>query len=269
MKKEKFWYVYAHTNKLNGKKYIGITGQQRYWDRWRSDGSGYKTQVFGRAIEKYGWDNFSHDILDKVTSESKACELEQFYIQKYKSNQPEFGYNISFGGESTTTGVYNLPSMSIPVYQYNLNGDYIAEFPSMMEAERQTGIDNSAICACCKGIHKYTKNFIWSYEKRDKIKGVDPKEYRYEKIIKNQEKKVYKYNLQGEFIESYKSLSEASRATGIDFKRISACCLGKRKRTDDYMWSYVFASKIEPFEKNIKLYSKKRNLFINMMRVVI
>lgn len=258
MKKENFWYVYVHTNKINGKKYIGITGQQRYWERWRSDGSGYKTQVFGRAIEKYGWDNFSHDILDKVTSESKACELEQFYIQKYKTNQPEFGYNISLGGESTMTGVYNLPSISIPVYQYSLNGDYIAEFPSMMEAERQTGIDNSAICACCKGIHKYTKEFIWSYEKRDKIEGVNPKEYRYEKIIKKQEKKVYKYNLQGEFIESYKSLSEASRVTGIDFKRISACCLGKRKRTDDYMWSYVFANKIEPFEKNIKPYSKKK-----------
>lgn len=52
------WYVYMHTNKINNKKYIGITGLKRYWDRWRSDGSGYKTQVFGRAIDKYGWENF-------------------------------------------------------------------------------------------------------------------------------------------------------------------------------------------------------------------
>ncbi len=39
------WYVYMHTNKINNKKYIGITGLKRYWDRWRSDGSGYKTQI--------------------------------------------------------------------------------------------------------------------------------------------------------------------------------------------------------------------------------
>ena len=86
MSKEKTWYVYMHTNKINNKKYIGITGQDRYWYRWRSDGSGYKTQVFGKAIEKYGWNNFKHEILREVKTESEACELEQYYIQKYNSN---------------------------------------------------------------------------------------------------------------------------------------------------------------------------------------
>lgn len=258
MKKEKFWYVYAHTNKINGKKYIGITGQQRYWDRWRSDGSGYKTQVFGRAVEKYGWENFEHEILDKVTSELDACKLEQFYIRKYKTTQKDFGYNISFGGEATLSGLYNLSSISIPVYQYNLNGDFIAEFPSMMEAERQTGIDNSAICSCCKGVHKYTKEFIWSYEKHDKINGIDPKAYRYENSIKKQKKRVYKYNLQGEFIESYRSLSDASSKTNIDFRNISACCLGQRKRTGEYMWSYIYSNTIEPYSQKIKISSRRK-----------
>jgi len=169
MSKEKTWYVYMHTNKINNKKYIGITGQDRYWDRWRSDGSGYKTQVFGRAIEKYGWNNFNHEILREVKTESEACELEQYYIQKYNSNNKDFGYNISIGGEGTLTGLYNLPSISVPVYQYDLNGNFLAEFPSMMEAERNTGINNSAICACCKGVHSYTKDFIWSYEKHKKL----------------------------------------------------------------------------------------------------
>lgn len=54
MSKEKVWYVYMHTNKINNKKYIGITCLDRYWDRWRSDGSGYKNQVFGNAIKNMG-----------------------------------------------------------------------------------------------------------------------------------------------------------------------------------------------------------------------
>ena len=258
MAKEKIWYVYMHTNKINNKKYIGITGQDRYWDRWRSDGSGYKTQVFGRAIEKYGWDNFDHKILKEVETESEACELEQYYIQKYKSNNKDFGYNISMGGEGTLTGLYNLPSMSVPVYQYDLNGNFLVEFPSMMEAERNTGIDNSAICACCKGLHTYTKDFIWSYEKHKKIDKVDPKQMRYDLITKKQEKKVYQYDLSGVFIKEYKSLSEASRITNINFKDISACCLKKRrKQAGGYIWSYDYFECVEPY----KLRTRNNNIY--------
>lgn len=253
MAKEKIWHVYMHTNKINNKKYIGITGQNRYWDRWRSDGSGYKTQVFGRAIEKYGWDNFDHKILKEVETESEACELEQYYIQKYKSNNKDFGYNISMGGEGTLTGLYNLPSMSVPVYQYDLNGNFLAEFPSMMEAERNTGIGNSAICACCKGIHNYTKDFIWSYEKHKNIDKVDPKQIRYDLITKKQEKKVYQYDLSGAFIKEYKSLSEASRITNINFKDISACCLKqRRKQAGGYIWSYDYYEYVEPYKLKVR-----------------
>lgn len=258
MSKEKTWYVYVHINKINNKKYVGITGLDRVWDRWRYDGSGYKTQTFGRAIEKYGWENFEHKILAEVKTEEQALLLEKYYVKEYKSNDKNFGYNISVGGEKTIAGLYNLSSMSVPVYQYDLNGNFLAEFPSMMEAERVTGIENSAICACCKGKHHYTKNFIWSYEKHDKIDKIDPKQMRYELIIKKQEKKVYQYDASGKFIKEYKSLSEASRITNISLKNISRCCLDeKTKQAGGYIWSYIFYEKIEPRKlrlRNNKVY---------------
>ena len=252
MKNKKLWYVYMHTNKVNDKKYIGITGQERYWDRWRSDGSGYKTQVFGRAIDKYGWDSFSHEILEVVDNEDIALIQEQYYIEKYKSDNPEYGYNISCGGVPTITGLYNLPSISIPVYQYGLDGVFIAEYPSMMEAERQTGIDNSAICACCKGVHAFTKDYIWSYEKYDSIPPIDKEKLRYELIIQKQEKPVYQYSLDGAFITSHNSLSRASESTGVDFRLISECCLKKngRKMAGGFMWTYDYnGEKIFPYKK--------------------
>lgn len=252
MKNKKQWYVYMHTNKINGKKYIGITGQERYWDRWRSDGSGYKTQIFGRAIEKYGWDNFTHDILEVVDNEDIALMQEQYYIEYYKSDNPKYGYNISCGGVPTITGLYNLPNISVPVYQYDLDGVFIAEYPSMMEAERQTGIDNSAICACCKGVNTYTKDYIWSYKKYDCVPPIDKEKLRYERITKKQEKLVYQYSLDGDFITSYNSISRASEVTGIDFKLISMCCLKKngRKMAGGYMWFYDYnGDKIQPYKK--------------------
>ena len=62
--------------------------------------SGYKTNKhFYNAIQKYGWDNFEHNILKTSLSKSEACKLERYYISKYRSNQYKYGYNRSQGGE--------------------------------------------------------------------------------------------------------------------------------------------------------------------------
>ena len=56
------WKVYVYTNKVNGKKYVGQTCQPIEYRA--NNGRGYKRCVyFYRAIEKYGWDNFSCNIL--------------------------------------------------------------------------------------------------------------------------------------------------------------------------------------------------------------
>ena len=53
------WIIYKHTNLINNKIYIGQTCQ-RVEERWRK-GKGYDPKTyFAKAINKYGWDNFSH-----------------------------------------------------------------------------------------------------------------------------------------------------------------------------------------------------------------
>lgn len=46
---------------------------------------------FFRAIVKYGWDNFEHEILFEGLSEDEAYEKEKELIRKHKSNLYEFG----------------------------------------------------------------------------------------------------------------------------------------------------------------------------------
>lgn len=50
------------------------------------------------------------------------------------------------------------------ILQFSKSGEFIAEYPSIMEAERQTGISNSSICQCCKGNRKSAGGFIWKYK---------------------------------------------------------------------------------------------------------
>ena len=96
--------VYMHKNKINGKVYIGIT-KQKINSRWRK-GKGYKNCKFRNAIDKYGWDNFEHIILFEHLSKENACNKEIELIKKYNSNNRNFGYNISTGGDSGSIGTH-------------------------------------------------------------------------------------------------------------------------------------------------------------------
>jgi group I intron endonuclease len=94
----KKYCVYCHINKENGKKYVGITcnNVKRRW----ANGYGYAhCTLFFRAIKKYGWDGFLHEILESGLSKDEAQVKERMYISIYKSNNPKFGYNLTSGGE--------------------------------------------------------------------------------------------------------------------------------------------------------------------------
>lgn len=99
---ENNYCVYIHRNKTNNKVYVGITNNTK--NRWRANGKGYKNyetdtpRPFYNAIQKYGWENFEHIILEDNLTFEKACELEQEYIKEYKATFKKYGYNVAEGG---------------------------------------------------------------------------------------------------------------------------------------------------------------------------
>lgn len=101
--KDKKWTVYCHTNKINNKKYVGITSQNPIC-RW-ANGNGYKGSKFYNAIQKYGWDNFEHEVLFEFETEEEADEMEIKLIKDWNLTNDEFGYNVSLGGAKTTFGL--------------------------------------------------------------------------------------------------------------------------------------------------------------------
>lgn len=85
-------------------------------------------------------------------------------------------YNNIYGNRLNNVSKHriNNPLICKPVKQYTLDMEFIAEYPSAAEAERQTGIKHSSISKCCRGydINYYTKNkcnykqtggYIWRY----------------------------------------------------------------------------------------------------------
>lgn len=91
--------VYIHTNKINGKRYVGVT-KMNVNHRWEN-GYGYRENQphFHNAILKYGWDNFDHEIFADGLSEKQALHLEYLLILSLRTQNPQYGYNMTIGGE--------------------------------------------------------------------------------------------------------------------------------------------------------------------------
>ena len=96
------WVIYKHTNLINNKSYIGQTSQE-VSNRWHN-GKGYQdSPKFWNAIQKYGWNNFKHEIIEQnIPTIEEADNREAYWISFYDTINN--GYNINEGGGHHTRG---------------------------------------------------------------------------------------------------------------------------------------------------------------------
>jgi group I intron endonuclease len=91
--------IYKITNNMNDKCYIGQTIktiEDRISNHKQSAKRGENTKFYN-AIRKYGWDNFSIEVIATTDTQETLDELETYFIKKYDSVNN--GYNMSYGGE--------------------------------------------------------------------------------------------------------------------------------------------------------------------------
>jgi len=88
--------IYKHTSP-SGKSYIGQTSNYEYRS-WRHNRDDNKCRRFAAAIKKYGWENFTHEILADNLTQEEANKLEEHYILDHNTLTPH-GYNLTTGGD--------------------------------------------------------------------------------------------------------------------------------------------------------------------------
>lgn len=90
------YYVYKITNKVTGRMYIGCTVNPKR--RWVGQGCRYKdNKEFYSDIQKYGWENFTKEILCEACNKKLAFTFETNFIKYF--NTLENGYNRDFSTE--------------------------------------------------------------------------------------------------------------------------------------------------------------------------
>lgn len=228
--------------------YFGIT-KNNPLARW-ANGKGYRNQtVFWRAIQKYGWENFNHIILYTNLSKEEAKNIEISLIAQYKTNcnkykNPTYGYNATDGGDSTN--VRPLTEKEKQQHResarltrakhidcFDLQGCYIATYRGFTEAAEHTGAARENIFKCCSQKIKSAAGYMFKYSNHTKS-SISP----YTKYQPNNTKQINQYNLDGTFIRSYTSISEAAKAVNVDVSCICACASGKTSVCVGYIWTY-------------------------------
>ena len=222
------YVVYMHICP-NNKKYIGITYNPK--QRWGKDGYGYRHNIlFARAIQKYGWDNIKHIILYEHLTKEEAGQKEIKLIAEYKSNNSKYGYNISMGGDKTTTGYKFTTEQRKNISKAKFFPVYCIEDDKYYYS-RQELIDNNIL-----GCYKSASGERNTYLGKHYIFVKDIKKYKEGNIIlKNGAKKKV---ICLETKKIYNSIAEASKETGCRDSCISECCNNKLKSTNKLHWQY-------------------------------
>ena len=91
--------IYKITNTVNGKSYIGKTTRDAEKTRIRAHLRGRGSQPVKDAIEKYGQDAFTYEILHDGIIPEFLDNLEKEVIAKFNTVSPH-GYNLTEGGDT-------------------------------------------------------------------------------------------------------------------------------------------------------------------------
>lgn len=142
---------------------------------------------------------------------------------------------IQFRGHKNTSQKHK-----IKVKQYNLAGELLKTYDSIIDASNDTNIDSSRISSACKRNNYSAGNFLWQYE-NDNFPIEELVKLNNEKKIggKVNVKKIGQYDLKHNFIQSFNSLAEAAQAVHGNKSNICKVCNGKQKTSYGYIWSYL------------------------------
>lgn len=244
---ENNYTVYMHTSP-SGKRYVGIT-KQKPGIRWRN-GQGYQAHHphFYSAIKKYGWENFSHEIvaegLSKQDAEAKEIEL----IATYNSNCREYGYNIENGGNSI--GKHSEETRR--KISHHLKGHGVSlETRAKLRAANLGKRGKPLTIEHRERLRQANTGKVASEETRLRLsqshKGIKLSE-RTKKIMSEQRKgkrhpslwkPIAQLDSNGNVVGKFQSVTDASKSTGICDPNISAVLNSKRKTAGGYGWKYI------------------------------
>lgn len=164
----------------------------------------------------------------------------------------------------------NTNGLAKAVCQYTKGGDFVREWESASEAERETQIDGASITEVCRKntCRKTAGGFIWRYKRDEEV------------ILSNEGKKkigvtyhktfpVVQISKYGERLKTFDSVREAAKEVGVTEGGVTGVCM-KRTRGYNYAGGYLWRYEDEYDENEFGYFVDKtfvqmtmNNIFVN------
>ena len=247
-------------------EYIGQTAHDDFQIRLNGHISnvknGRKYHLYN-AIRKYGWEQFTIEILYNFPREGNWQErLDKLEIQEIaqRGTLAPGGYNNESGGnknkvlhEDTKALMSSVRSGEQhamfgkhhqdeakelireanrkEVQQWSRDGsEFLRTFGSIEEAAEASGAQSEHIGKVCRGKRKTAGGFHWKF--------VHPEDQETKKILEFTKIQQWSFDLTT-LIAEYDTIKEASETSGAECSSISRCCKGKGRSAGGFKWKSV------------------------------
>lgn len=244
---ERTYCVYKHTNRENGKVYIGITSQEPR-DRWDSGWGYQRNKHFWDAIQKYGWDGFDHEVLFWGLSPEEAFDKERKLIVEYCSRDYRKGYNVSPGGETGPC----LSGENHPMYGKHHTTESRKKISDSKrgipwsEERRRASMSGLSVQRrreiALRTIAGYNKGKVWDAESNRKRSESNRGQKRSEQTRKNVSEAhkipVVQLTSDGKVVCEWDCAKTAGESLGVQPGHISKVCRNQRKTAGGFVWRY-------------------------------
>ena len=272
--------IYKIKNKINNKVYIGKhcgNSNERWKQHLRKSLDSSRPEHLYRAMNKYGPENFSYEILEThpiSVGDDFLNEREKFYIKKYNSRSDQNGYNMTNGGEGITAnfcstatrkkmsdslsrfnyGAYSCSSGRL-VKVFQKREDIQKEYPQIRHVRHVNHACN-ANNPFYKGI-KYSSGvvpagmFMWiklpsgsDFPERMEILPACTKKARANKRKTSDNKEIAQYTLSGNLIKTYPNIvTQVASELGTQYSLITNAINGKSSSHMNFIWRLFDAGK--------------------------
>lgn len=190
-------------------------------------------QPYRKNVDQYDLDGNLINSFNSIREASESINIPVSSISDVCKQKPKYktagGFVWRLPGEPFSLE-YSNPSEHLRkiVCQYNKSGNLLNEYKSVSAAAKTNSVSPGNISRCCNGDIKTVGGYIWKF-KGDK--------FSYDNI-RSDAKSVAQYTLSGAYVNEFKSVSEASRKTGIYYSGIYQCCKGEYKDAGGFRWKF-------------------------------